>query len=511
MKRLRKSVWKRGILISFIALFCIVSCKSAKKEAVLQEDTVVLQDQGDGFEGQPAPEEEAGTNVAIAAIAEADGGERGQTKAEKRAARAAEEEVIERKVDPYTGWVYIPEKDFSITNGDVKIEMNGKTGSFCLYAIPEQGEPIALLSTYDSFSATFFCIRIGNKEYRLNRENGVTSEARRTPYGGQMVYTIKKQAQLVVDFSFLPSIATSSRVDMVRVTVYIINIGKNTQSFAAKAVFDTVLGENTPAHFSTAAHSRINTEKQYVSMQEDLWVRSANDWAALQFLLEGKGITKPDCVTLSNKDVLAGSRWTPSIQEERSFNSVLAYNNSALGINWPSVYLDPLKFDIMTFYLSVATDGNEPAGKDFLAQLALGKTALSASNAPEYVTRTSTVTPSPKPLDSGSLETHYWENMPPVATDDDAWLRGRETRPVDAGEADGGLTEYAPGQEKPLATEENEPSIHITDAQLDPAYIQRLLDHIASLENTPSMINEAELMYLNDELDAILTKLGSMN
>ena len=68
--------------------------------------------------------------------------------------------------------------------------------------------------------------------------------------------------------------------------------------------------------------------------------------------------------------------WLPSAQETRSFSSVLAYNNSALGVNWKTAYLDPLKTDVITFYISVAADGNEPAGKDFLASLAAGRTAL---------------------------------------------------------------------------------------------------------------------------------------
>src|SRR5574344_1734380 len=313
--------------------------------------------------------------------------EKKETAEEKKARLAAEKEAAKKKKDDYTGWVYEPQKNFTLTNGDIKIDMRGSTGSFNMYAIPETGRPIPLLATYDEFCSTFFSLMIGRKEYRLNREAGVKSEARKTEYGAQMAYTVPNKAQIVIDFSFMPSIATSSRVDMLRITVYTINLGKSTQAFTVKGVFDTMLGENTVSHFSTAAHRRINNEVQYTDMAVEKWVRSENQRASIQFLLCGKGITAPRAVTLGNKDLLSGSTWLPVAEETRSFSSVLAYNNSAMSINWKTAYLDPMKTDVITFYISVATDGNEPAGKEFIAQLNAGRTAL-PSNLPNTVQTT---------------------------------------------------------------------------------------------------------------------------
>ena len=398
--------------------------------------------------------------------------------------RILKEQKKQRK-DLYTGWVYIPERKFSITKDDIKIEMNGSTGTFGLYAIPEVGSPVPLLSNYDSNTSTFFTVKIGRKEYRLNRENGVKSEARRTPYGAQMAYTISGQAQVVVDFSFMPSIATSSRVDMLRVTVYTINLGKHTQAFTVKSVFDTVLGENTASHFSTAAKSRINSESQFASMDEELWVRSANEQTAVQFLLHGKGITEPTRVTLANKDSLALPVWIPQIQDTKSFSSVISYNNSAVGINWKTGYLDPSRTSVITFYISVGIEGNEPAGKDFLAALAEGKTALSAKIPPAFAT--TTVPPDPAQVSEEEIATAYYENMPAVAEDSDAFAKVSETGSSSSGK-----------------------DIIITKEKLDPEYIQRLLDHIAELENDGEVVNQAEIDYLNDELDAILRVLATM-
>ena len=50
----------------------------------------------------------------------------------------------------------------------------------------------------------------------------------------------------------------------------------------------------------------------------------------------------------------------------------------------------------------------------------------------------------------------------------------------------------------------------ITDSQLDPVYIQSLLDRIASLKEDGS-VDKSEIRRLSDELDAIFLKLRQKN
>lgn len=489
-----------------------------------------------------------------------------QKVAAKQAQKLAKEQEKQRqkllkkqKKDKYTGWIYIPESKFTITNGDVKIYMNGKTGCFELYAVPENLKAVPLLASYDSFASSYFSVRIGNKVYRLNRENGVKSEARRTPYGAQMAYTINSKAQIVVDFSFLPSIASSSRVDMLRVTIYTINLSKHIQSFAIKGVFDTQLGENTLSHFSTASERNINTERQFLDMKDQIWVRSENEKAAIQFLLNGKGISNTQVVTMANKDVLENSSWIPQAQEGKSFSSVISYNNSALSVNWKTAYLDPMKLDIITFYISVASDGNEPAGKKFLASLAEGKTALSA-NLPDVVS-TTTVAPLPEKLDESQIKTPYWENMPVVpesssqsqdglftfsdfdsnqtqtlgfddetsnltnenfssnSNDDlldyqNVLSQNPQNQPQQNSQTQSSLPQNQQTQTSPQQNQnvphEVSPEQVKNDPQLDPSYIQNILDRIEQLENDPELVNEEEIQNLNKELDEIFSKLRSL-
>lgn len=373
-------------------------------------------------------------------------------------------------------------KVIDIKNDDIRLIVDEGSGSFGLYAIPEQGNEIPLLSTFDSFSSSFFSLKIGNKVYKLVHGSGVKVEATRTNTGAQLAYLIKGKAQVVVDFTFMPSIASSTRDDMIKVTVYTINLGKNMQIFDLKGTFDTILGENTQSHFSTAANSFINTETQFLSMADDLWIRSANKDAAIQFLFQGRGITIPKAVSLGNKESMLNSSWIPQIQNQKSFTSVMSYNNSALVINWPSMYIDALNTETCTFYISVATDGNIPAGKKFLTALAIGKTAI-----PNSEVQLESINPKKAPVPEATelSEKEIEESKKPSET----------------------IVTETPVDQKKKEKEEIKQEIVVSKEQLDPVYIQNLLDHISALENEEGAVDSAEIKRLNAELDAIFDEL----
>lgn len=387
-----------------------------------------------------------------------------------------------RKKDTDANKMLYLSKVIDIKNDDIRLIVDEGSGSFGIYAIPEQGNEIPLISTFDSFSSSFFNLKIGSKVYKLIHGSGVKVEATRTNTGAQLAYLIKGKAQVVVDFTFMPSIASSSRDDMIKVTVYTINLGKNMQIFELKGTFDTILGENTESHFSTAANSRINTETQFLSMSDDLWIRSANKDAAIQFLLQGRGITTPKAVSLGNKESMLNSSWVPQIQNQKSFTSVMSYNNSALAINWPEMYIDSLNTETCTFYISVATDGNIPAGKKFLTALAIGKTAI-----PNSEVQLESVGPKKAPVPEATelSDKEIEESQKPSET----------------------IVTETPVDRKKKEKEEIKQEIVVSKEQLDPVYIQNLLDHIAALENEEGVVDSEEIKRLNAELDAIFDEL----
>ena len=81
---------------------------------------------------------------------------------------------------------YSVEKNIVIDKDEIRLALDSTTGAFSLYALPEKGREIALLSSYDSGSASFFALKAGRKEYKLARGTGIKTECRRTPLGAQM-------------------------------------------------------------------------------------------------------------------------------------------------------------------------------------------------------------------------------------------------------------------------------------------------------------------------------------
>ncbi len=372
-----------------------------------------------------------------------------------------QENSSEEEVTP----IYSGEKIITIVQSDIKLVIDSDKGTFFLYSVPEKGREIPLLANSESDGGTFFALRSGRKVYKLEKTDGIYTEARRTETGAQLAYLVHGAAQVVIDFSFLPSIAGSSRIDMLRVTIFTINIGKSMQSFAIKGVFDTRLGENTKSHFSTATRSKINSELQLTSLSDDLWIRSSSSKSAIQFLLEGEGISTPDLVSIGGKNTIVNTvSWVPPVKNGKSFSSVFSYNNSALCINWKNAYLDPLRTDTVSFFISVSSDGNTPAGKKFLQDLAEGQTELGVYTG----TKVSTTDVAPSPIQ---------------------------------------LTPEEAGVSSRLVDGASEPFIDVSESQLDPEYVQDLLDRIAILTESDD-VDKGELYQLNLELDSILDKFG---
>ncbi len=359
-------------------------------------------------------------------------------------------------VDPYTGWTYTTEKRIDYTHGHILITLRGDQGSFGLYALSDNGRKTPLLNSYDFFGTSAFSLRIGRKEYKLNYEGGIESEARRTDSGVQMVYKIPGKAYFLVDFSFPEDGSDTALSDSIRVSLYTVNLGDSPQTFTVKGIFDTILGESSGKHFSTALVPVQNRQKQFHGMQNDRWIQSENGTAAIQFLFSGADISEPESVTLGAYDSLS-QYWVPDVHEAKSYNTVLVYNNSGIAVNWKTAYLMSSQMDVKTFYITVAEGvnpvyvGNKPAGDELIASLESGK--------------------------------NLFPDCPQQASDS--------------------------ADRKNEAVELSPAAQAITEEQLDPEYVQNLIDYIESIKSEED-IDQEEFNSLNAELDAIFEKMRSM-
>ena len=433
---------RRVILLFAVSFFLFAACKSSEKVADSgdMEGSSVVQLGGGVEEGSEEPKPLSKEELA----------ELKKKEKEAKKAKKADEKRRKREVtDKYLGVVYTPEKTYDLRSGKVHVALRGSTGSFNIYAIDSKNKETPILSTADDSSTSYFSILIGKREYRLNKTASINAQVRQKDDGGQIAYLLDKQLQIVLDFSTAASVVGEDD-DIVKISVYVTNLTQNRQVLAIKAVLDTILGENLDYHFVTATGQKIETETQLLLFREDRYFLSTNEKTTAQFLLNGKTIWSPECVSFANRDALVHGLWVPVITESKSFSSVLAYNNSGVCINWPYFIVEADDTYSFSFYIALATDKEQPKGLSFVDTLA-----------------------------------------------DDS----QRMQSVDGSKT--GITVKKPDVDFIVAP--------ITDDKLDPADIQNLIDRINSLSSDPALVDRTELRQLNAELDAIMERIRQLN
>ncbi|MFA6856113.1 MAG: hypothetical protein WCR31_02790 [Treponema sp.] len=359
---------------------------------------------------------------------------------EKRNDDAGPDTTLERKVTS--------DASVKCESGKIKLILRGNFGIWQLYAVDKEGRPYPVFVDYDEFASTYFLLRAGRTEYKLNESNGVESVAAKTAAGGSLLYTIPKAADVSVEFTFMKTTPDCDD-DMLQIKITVTNRKTRTDTFALKGVFDTVLGERTDTHFSTARTRAVNSEVQFRTMKNEKWILSQGRGYGVQLLLDGGDITPPSLVTLGNKDIISLPLWEPVASTTRSFDNVMSYNNSAVAVNWEKFELKPAQSSSVVFYIAVSADDETPAGAAYLASL-----TGAASEKAEPVSAPGAILPAPA-------------------------AKAAPDVPFDV----------------------------ITEEKLDPEYIRALISKINALEDNDKNVNRDELLRLNAELDAILAKL----
>lgn len=371
-----------------------------------------------------------------------------------RKEKAEAKELASLKTDAYLGTVYAPKKKYSISNGNLRVDFNSSTGTFNIYVKGKDSKETALLAKYDNSSSTSFYVMAGKEVFNLCKDAGVVRELRKTESGAQLAYFVENTFQVVSDFELLSSMPDKS-ADIVKVTVYVTNTSSDAEMFAVKGVFDTVLGEGSEFHFTTAAGTKIDRERQFDSMSFERSIISSSPKASMQLVLDGPSVSSPEKVSISNITNLQKDAWVFISVADRSFHSITSYNNSAVAVNWPGRTIAAGETYAIVFYIGAGADGAAP---DVLA---------------------------------------FVDSLPNVD-----WTSALAT--PDAGKGGAGEAQARrPGVDFIIPS--------VTERQLDPEYIQSLINRINALQSDPKTVDRQEVRQLNAELDAILETIRQRN
>lgn len=404
-----------------------------------------------------------------------------ETVTEDKKAKTSEQKKLKKnfpKIDSYLGSVYLPLKKYELSDSTYSVALNSKSGTFNFYVKDENGKKIPLLADFDDSISSSFFLRIGRTSYRLNKNGAVKKEVRKTEHGAQLAYIVNDTAQVVVDFTFIapPEKQTSAEPNVfegvVKVSVSVTNISKKENSFAVKALFDTVAGEGSEFHFTMADGTSVSSELEFENFAKERAITSSDGKTSIQFVLAGEGVSSVENVALANISNLNKSRWIFAGENGRSFNSVNTYNNSGIAVAWPAKKIKPEKTSEIHFFIGLACDSKNVNSLHYADYLA----GTFNPSQPSVVGPVNPVKEEPVFVGNEPKEREY---------------------------------SYA-AEETENQAKKNTVDFEVqtvTEKQLEPEYIQALINRIDALETAGDDIDRNEIRQLNAELDAILSTL----
>ena len=383
--------------------------------------------------------------------------EKKSDKKKKSKDEKTEEEIQNLDMRFYKNWAKIKDKKINANFGIINIRVLPKTGSFNIGILNDEGKIIPVLSNKNEYTSSYFSLKTGKKIYKLLSGADVDTKARETENSVQIIYCVKNVADVLLEFIPLES-KIGIGYDILKISVTITNLEKKSVNFTLKNVMDTVLGEADLYHFYTYENLPIKTETVYRTMQTEKLINSKNSVAWCQFLFDGYDISPIDVVSLLNYSNADSSAWFPEISTSRTFDSVTAYNNSAIQIIWPTQKIMRDESFSYNYYLAFSNDGSSPNGLEFIEQ---------NENQNIIIEKT-------KNYENLTIENKIQSELEKEKTDIE---RGRVAPPT------------------------------IPKELLTPEYIKNLLERIDSLQSDDQSLNKDELNMLNEELDFILSVL----
>lgn len=410
--------------------------------------------------------------------------EKKSSKKTKQKASSKTKKTSKNKGNPFS------QKKINHTVGNIKLYLNGKLGTYNISVLDDKAVAYNVLETYDECTSSFFSLLIGTKEYKLSDKTGISVAARSTENGGQLLYSVQKLANVIVDFTCIKSEPQKAE-DIVQVTVSVQNITKRLEAYGIKAVLDTVLGERFSAHFYDK-EKLINYELQVKNFDDLKSISSKNSKAAMEVLFACADASLPEVFSLANKDVFTLSGWIPPCGDGKPFDSVFSYNNSAVGLNWSSVKVNPEESFSVKFYIALSTDGRPSPGEEFVKLYEKKQEELKEAERLEQESKADDDVQSK----SNAENNNVYKNI--ISSESESVKKV----PKPSVQSEKKTQNSSLPEEKSLKP--------VSKSQLDPVYIQKLIDKIEKLDPN-STLERSEFLLLNDELDSIIEALEKEN
>jgi len=367
------------------------------------------------------------------------------------------------------------DKKYVLEDGIVSLEYIPSSGSIALAIVKEDGKKVPAIINKDITS--FIALRVDNSYYNLNDLSRVEYGFEKNDKSMKITYTIKNLVS-VEAFYTLSSSGNSKKTNILNIEYKVNNISKESHIFGIRAVYDTILGESRPSHFTTSL-GPVLSESSFTNMEKTYWIISSNGMEAIEFLLHGKKVTPISKVILANKDVVSEREWRINEKVGRSFNSITSYNNSAVAFIWDDMDIPNGKSQSVSFVTAYSLTDFQMSGNPL--------NGIITDDEEKPVENTSKVLNegvAPKNQQTPTVPTPNANVVAPVTT-----------------------TTNIPSTQ-PKKDVIVDPS-QIREEQLDPVYVQNLINKINALDPNDPNVDLNQIEQLKAELAAILKVIRS--
>lgn len=370
--------------------------------------------------------------------------------------------------DKWLGIEYQSLPSVTFDKAGMGISLSESSGTFKVWAVSENGLKKSLFSTSDGGKTSSFYLKVDKTAYKLNQSSAVSRQLRKTKDGAQLVYKVRKDAQVALNFSFGKTGATEID-DVIFLDAYVTNISEKEHYYDLKAIFDTMIGENTDIPFRTQINRVIDSEYLFSDSEIDAekGLMFSDGRTSVEIPFFGKNLTRYETVLVGSLSSLEKKEWIPESVKFRGFNDFNSSMNTAVMLDWDGFYLSAGKTKKISMCFVFGQDGLIPCGKFFTDDYVPEKKSSAKIN--EKIEKKE-----PEKVDIPSDNIILKEKSE----------KAEEKRTVDF------------------------KVVQIYDYQLDPEYIQKLVNRINSMQSDSNNVNHDEIVRLNAELDAIFEKLG---
>lgn len=237
----------------------------------------------------------------------------------------------------FAGMPLLLAEPVELTGGNLKLVVHSGSGRFSVYHIADTGknryEPLFEDRNYGSTS--WFSIQSNGRVFKLVPRNSRPVEVVRTDKGVMLQFVLTDDFYVEQEFSLIDP-ESRGYPTAVSMELRIENTSGKDANFAAKALFDTMLGENGGIHFFTDTRSRISQETRIIpGTDRDSILVSSNERQSVVFHVNTNMATVPEAVYIANWERLNTLNWLPDFIPGRNFNTLYSVQDSAVLFVWP--------------------------------------------------------------------------------------------------------------------------------------------------------------------------------